>query len=764
VANSRGQVRRLRRGGVVVLGALLALGYAAAPAWGFQPSAPDQPAVTAGNVKITVDFTASFFDGGFPIDSYTATCTSSNGGTGPVSVTASTPLNPLEITVTPVTNGKTYTCTVHAHNTNNEISDESEPSDPVMPNPQVPDTPAAPTATAGNQSARVAFTAPADNGSAITLFSAACTSSDGGAFGSLSGVSSPITVTGLTTNKTYTCTVTATNGAGESNESPDSNPVVPLGVPDAPVITSVKRGNASIDVAFTVPPDNGNPITSFTATCTSSNGGTSGSAVGPTAMITVTGLTNARSYRCTARAANGFGNGPPSAPSAQVTPATVPDPPKIGVADAGDGAASVNFTPQASNGAAITSYGATCASSDGGTGGTATGTKSPVTVGGLDNGHLYSCSVKAVNAVGPSLASADSPSFVAGEPVRPRIVTIVSGSTNGATGPLSISLAPGADNGDPISSYRVTCRPVTSGATRTAAASSSSLVVGGLDTGKAYNCSAAATNGRGTSAESAAVRAIVGAPGPPRITRVAPLSHGLAFAFLGSAANGRPVIDYHAQCTSSNGGAAQSTRQAESPVTAENLTVGGTYTCTLAARNSRGEGTPTKVGPLVVKPPSGNGLASCTGKHGTLTIDPGMQQKTAEKHMLDLDATVGGCKGPYVNSASVSFSLHTKSAASCGSVVGLASSGPGTLRWTAPLGMGKSRATIQLKITGTGDHQTKVTYFGTVTSGNNIFRGAHVKGTMTLGRGFHASSAGGDCGSKTPLSSLPVTAMTLVLS
>jgi len=260
------------------------------------------------------------------------------------------------------------------------------------------------------------------------------------------------------------------------------------------------------------------------------------------------------------------------------------------------------------------------------------------------------------------------------------------------------------------------------------------------------------------------VRAIVGAPGPPRITRVAPLSHGLAFAFLGSAANGRPVIDYHAQCTSSNGGAAQSTRQAESPVTAENLTVGGTYTCTLAARNSRGEGTPTKVGPLVVKPPSGNGLASGTGKHGTLTIDPGMQQKTAEKHMLDLDATVGGCKGPYVNSASVSFSLHTKSAASCGSVVGLVSSGPATLRWTAPLGMGKSQATIQLKITGTGDHQTKVTYFGTVTSGNNIFRGAQVKGTMTLGRGFHASSAGGDCGSKTPLSSLPVTAMTLVLS
>jgi hypothetical protein len=42
--------------------------------------------------------------------------------------------------------------------------------------------------------------------------------------------------------------------------------------------------------------------------------------------------------------------------------------------------------------------------------------------------------------------------------------------------------------------------------------------------------------------------------------------------------------------------------------------------------------------------------------------------------------------------------------------------------------------------------------------------GAHVKGALTLGRGFHASSAGGDCSSQTPLGSLPVTAMTLVLS
>ena len=114
------------------------------------------------------------------------------------------------------------------------------------------------------------------------------------------------------------------------------------------------------------------------------------------------------------------------------------------------------------------------------------------------------------------------------------------------------------------------------------------------------------------------------------------------------------------------------------------LMVGGSYTCVLTGRNARGEGSPTTVGPIVVKPPSGNGLARCTGNRGTMTIDPGMQQKAAQSHTLDLSATFTSCKGPYVSSARASFSLRTKRVASCGSAVGLSSSGPGTLFWTAP--------------------------------------------------------------------------------
>jgi regulation of enolase protein 1 (concanavalin A-like superfamily) len=92
--------------------------------------------------------------------------------------------------------------------------------------------------------------------------------------------------------------------------------------------------------------------------------------------------------------------GRPSAPSiTSVTPAF--------------GAAVVNFKAPAKNGgSAITSYGTTCRSSNGGTAGIASGTKSPMTVFGLTNGRTYRCTVTAVNEVGPGSVSASSAAFV----------------------------------------------------------------------------------------------------------------------------------------------------------------------------------------------------------------------------------------------------------------------------------------------------------------------------------------------------------------
>lgn len=92
----------------------------------------------------------------------------------------------------------------------------------------VPGAPTIGTATAGNNSATVAFTAPADNGGfAVTGYTA--TSSPGGITGT--GASSPVTVTGLTNGTPYTFTVTATNYVGTGAASAASNSVTPA-VPD----------------------------------------------------------------------------------------------------------------------------------------------------------------------------------------------------------------------------------------------------------------------------------------------------------------------------------------------------------------------------------------------------------------------------------------------------------------------------------------------------------------------------------------------------
>jgi uncharacterized membrane protein YbhN (UPF0104 family) len=89
---------------------------------------------------------------------------------------------------------------------------------------QAPNAPTIGTATGGNASASVTFTAPANvGGSAITSYAAQSTPGGIGATGS----SSPITVSGLTNGTGYTFRVTALNSYGPSPISAASNSVTP---------------------------------------------------------------------------------------------------------------------------------------------------------------------------------------------------------------------------------------------------------------------------------------------------------------------------------------------------------------------------------------------------------------------------------------------------------------------------------------------------------------------------------------------------------
>ena len=100
-------------------------------------------------------------------------------------------------------------------------------------------------------------------------------------------------------------------------------------------------------------------------------------------------------------------------------PANVPGAPIIGIATAGNAAASVTFSAPGSNGgSAITSY--TVTSSPGGI--TATSAVSPITVTGLTNGTAYTFAVTATNPNGTGPASARSNTVTPAAPISNVVV------------------------------------------------------------------------------------------------------------------------------------------------------------------------------------------------------------------------------------------------------------------------------------------------------------------------------------------------------
>lgn len=99
----------------------------------------------------------------------------------------------------------------------------------TTPTITVPGAPTGVSATAGSQTATIAFTAPASNGgTTITAYAATCIG--GGNTRVATGAASPLAVSGLTNGTTYSCVVTATNAQGTSVASV-SVAVTPVALP-----------------------------------------------------------------------------------------------------------------------------------------------------------------------------------------------------------------------------------------------------------------------------------------------------------------------------------------------------------------------------------------------------------------------------------------------------------------------------------------------------------------------------------------------------
>ena len=413
------------------------------------PSAPTGVTATAGNGSAQVSWTAPSDNGGSGLTKYTVTPYIGSNAQTPITVTGNPPAT--STTVTGLTNGTTYTFKVSATNATGTGPDSSA-SSAVTPNGP-PTAPTGVTATAGNGSAQVSWTAPSDNGgSGLTKYTV--TPYIG------SNAQTPITVTGnppatsttvtgLTNGTTYTFKVSATNATATGTDSSASNAVTPNGPPTAPTGVTATAGNGSAQVSWTAPSNNGGSgLTKYTVTpYIGSNAQTPVTVTGnpPATSTTVTGLTNGTTYTFKVSATTALGTGPDSSASNAVVPSapSVPGAPTGVTASAGNASATVTWAaPIDSGGSGLTTYTVTpYIGSNAQTPVTVTGTPlaTSTRVSGLTNGTAYTFTVSATNATGTGPAS--SPSTA----VTPAAAPTVTGVTpaSGATG-VAVSAAPTA--------------------------------------------------------------------------------------------------------------------------------------------------------------------------------------------------------------------------------------------------------------------------------------------------------------------------------
>jgi titin len=308
--------------------------------------------------------------------------------------------------------------TITLHLTDGGLGDADGVANGTIVDPVVPLTGAiGTTATASVGRITVSYAGGFNIAGPYSAFRATCTSNDGGATKSSAFVlTQPLTVSGLSKGKTYTCTVAAKNGTHVSAPSPASSPVVLPDTPGAPGIALVSATIGKISVGYTPPSSNGgSAITGYKATCVSNNGGvTASSPYTLIAPIVVSGLSRGKTYTCTVTARNAVGVGPPSASSSSVLLPDRPGAPSVLSVTVGTRQVTLAYGPPSSNGgSAITGYKATCVSNNGGVTASSPYTLiAPIVVSGLSRGKTYTCTVTARNAVGVGPPSTSSPTVI----------------------------------------------------------------------------------------------------------------------------------------------------------------------------------------------------------------------------------------------------------------------------------------------------------------------------------------------------------------
>ncbi|MGQ0507839.1 MAG: beta strand repeat-containing protein [Myxococcaceae bacterium] len=467
----------------------------------------------------------------------------------------------------------------------------------------VPDAPTGPTATAGDGSATVRWTAPANNGgAAITGY--AVTPYAGGnalAVSTADASAAELVISGLTNGTEYSFKIAAQNSVGTGPASAATNAVTPAALPGAPTNVVAARGNAQASVTWFPPSSSGGgAITGFVINAYFGTTLVSSTPVNDAAATAamVTGLTNGTAYTFTVAAKSAVGTGPESSPSGPTTPATVPGAPMAPTVMAGNTQVTVGWTAPADNGgSAVTGFvvtpyqGSTARPVVNITDPLATGT----TVSGLTNGVAYTFKFAAKNALGTGAQSGASSASTPqpGVPGAPTNVTGVAGHNR-----VTLTwAAPTNNGGSSLTQYLVT--PYIGAAAQTTTqvnAAYSSWIITGLTDNTGYTFTVTATNSAGSGAPSAPSAVITPVPTAPDVPPLISATAGdqqVSVTWVAPSNDGGSPITSYTLTLYDTSGPKTPVNVPASPLSyvASGLTNGMQYYFRITANNAVGNGT-----------------------------------------------------------------------------------------------------------------------------------------------------------------------------
>ena len=510
------------------------------------PQSPTNIVIIPGFESVSISFTPASYATSYIITYLPGSGVSDNK---PVHV----PVTSTPIIVSGLKNGTEYNFTIKSVNESG-ISLPSQPftSTPVESIP-IPLSPTLVSAITNSGSAKIYFAGSAN----ATSYKVISTPGELSA----SGISSPITIYGLTNGISYSFVVLALNSSGISLPSSSSDSVIPISKPIPPTNIEAIAGNQSASVSFTL----SEHATSY---CVTSN--PSGiSAIGTASPITVHGLSNGSSYSFTIIASNDSGSSSPSTISNNVLITENELSPYHVIATPNDESCLVAFSPSAQSLTyTVTSFPDQIVT---------IGTNSPIIVNGLKNGTSYYFTVTAGEGMGLSPPSLPSSAVLVNPiPIAPTNCFAIPENSCAYVSFTSIPYA---------TFYTATSKPDGITATST----KSPICISGLTNGLSYTFTVIASNLSGSSGDSDQSNAIIpiGIPVLPNDIVVTP---GNGFASISFTPSTRSLQTY--TVTSSPGN--KSATGSESPIIIPGLVNGNRYSFTVMASNVIGSSRPSE--------------------------------------------------------------------------------------------------------------------------------------------------------------------------